>query len=204
MISLDAGDLISSGTGRVCYLHPTNPNRVIKLPAGGKKEALQANMRELKGYQLLIREHVDLCCISHCYGFVETDRGTGLVCDCIRDDNGEISKTIRDIVVCEDGCDIDSILQVAEKLCDLLISKNIFLFDLNLGNIVLRRMHTGAFQAVVIDLKGRYENHEFIPLSSYLKYFARKKLKRRCDQLMDRILVYRKNGTGRRNFMTPS
>jgi hypothetical protein len=195
MISLDASGLISSGTVRDCYRHPTDPGRVIKVAATKKKADLQANIRELRGYQILMREHVDLFCISHCYGFVTTDRGTGLVCDSVRDDSGEISKTIREIVVYGDGYDIDSILQAVEKFCDFFILKDVFLFDLNPRNIVLQKTLNGSYQPVVIDLKGRYENHEFIPLSSYIAYFARRKLKRRCDELIGRILRYHSKRT---------
>jgi len=195
MIPLDSSDLISSGTVRDCYLHPNNPHLVIKLPAGEKREARLANIRDLRGYQILMREHVNLFCISHCYGFVTTDRGMGLMCDCIRDDNGAISKTIRNIIATESECDTRYNLQVVEEFCNFLIFKNIFLFDLNPGNIVLKRMDDGTYQPVVIDLKGRYENHEFIPLSSHIVYFARKKLKRRCDELINRILVYRNKGS---------
>ena len=195
MISLDSGDLINSGKVRICYLHPANPNLVIKLPVGKKKEEQQANIKELKGYQILMREHVDLFCISHCYGFVNTNRGTGLVCDCIRDDNGEISKTIWDIIVCQEECDLEYIHQVIGEFCRFLIPNDIFIFDLNLKNIVLRLKHDGSYEPVVIDLKGRYESHGLMSLSRHIGYLGRRKLERKCSQLLDRILIYRKNRT---------
>ena len=193
MISLDSNGLINSGKVRVCYLHPANPDLVIKIPVGKKKEELQANIKELRGYQMLMREHVDLFCISHCYGLVTTNRGTGLVCDCIRDEDGEISKTLWDVIVCQDECDFEYIQKVIGKFCNFLILEDIFIFDLNLKNIVLRSQHDGSFQPVIIDLKGRYESHELIPLSRHIAYLGRKKLERRCNQLIDRVISYRRN-----------
>jgi len=195
MIFLDTDLLINSGKVRVCYQHPANSDLVIKIPVGNKKKEKQANIKELKGYQILMREHVDLFCISHCYGFVSTDRGKGLVCDCIRDDDGSISKTIWDVIVCEEECDIKYVQKVAEELCSYLTSRDIFIFDLNLKNIALKVQKDMTYQPVVLDLKGRYDNNEFIPWSSYIPYFARKKLLRRCRQLIDRISTFREQRT---------
>ena len=195
MISLNSDLLINSGKVRVCYQHPSNSNLVIKIPVGSKKKEKQANIKELKGYQMLMREHVDLFCISHCYGFVSTDRGKGLVCDCIRDDDGSVSKTIWDIIICQEECDIKYVQKVAEKLCSYLIFRDIFIFDLNLKNIALRLQKDMTYQPVVLDLKGRYDNNELIPWSSHILYFARRKLARRCGQLIDRISTFREQRT---------
>lgn len=191
MIFLDTGLLINSGKMRVCYQHPANADLVIKIPVGSKRKEKQANTKEIKGYQVLIREHVDLFCISHCYGFVSTDRGKGLVCDCIRDADGSVSKTIWDVIICQEECDIKYVKKVAEELCSYLTSRDIFIFDLNLKNIALRVQQDMTYQPVVLDLKGRYDNNELVPWSSYIKYFARRKLDRRCRQLIERISTFR-------------
>ena len=195
MIFLGTDLLINSGKVRVCYQHPANPDLVIKIPVGKKRKEKQANIKELKGYQVLMREHVDLFCISHCYGFVSTDRGKGLVCDCIRDDGGSVSKTIWDVIICQEECEIEYVQKVAEELCSYLISRDIFIFDLNLKNIALRLQKDMTYQPVVLDLKGRYDNNELIPWSSYISYFARRKLARRCRQLIDRISTFREQRT---------
>lgn len=191
MICLDNSVLINHGKVRACYQHPKEPSLVIKVPVGEEKETNYANIKELKGYQTLMREHVDLFCISHCYGFVSTNYGRGLVCDCIRDDDGAISKTIWDVIVFQDDCDVKYVQKVADEFCNFLMSRNIWIFDLNLKNIALRLRYDGTYQMFVIDLKGRYDDNELIPVSSYIKYFATKKLERRCQQLIERIPFYR-------------
>lgn len=187
MILLKDTDFIGEGTLRACYIHPENPGLVIKVPVGEKKGKELANLKELKGYHALMREHVDLSCVSHCYGFVSTSHGKGLVCDCIRDDDGAISKTILDVITAKTGCDFEYIYNVAGGLCNTLKSKNIFIFDINLYNVVLRSRFDGTYQPYIIDLKGRYANNEFLPLSSYIRYFSKKKLERRCQQFLVRI-----------------
>ncbi len=187
MILLEDADFIGEGTLRACYVHPENPGLVIKVPVGEKKGKESANFKELKGYHALMCEHIDLLCVSHCYGFVSTNRGQGLVCDCVRDDDGTISKTILDVITAEDGCDFEYIYNVAGGLCSTLKLKDIFIFDINLYNVVLRSRFDGTYQPFIIDLKGRYDNSEFLPLSSYIRYFSRKKLERRCQQFLVRI-----------------
>lgn len=183
--------VINRGRERVCYIHPENSHLVIKIPRNSRGRNAGANQDELQGYLILREEGKDLSFASHCHGFIDTDRGQGLVCDCIRDDDGAIAKTIWDIVVFQDECDVDYIIKVAERLCDFLMSNQIWLFDLNLKNIALKQLADGTYKPYIIDLKGRYANREFIPLSRYITYFAAKKLQRRSTQLLQRIAEYR-------------
>ncbi len=191
MIVLDEDKFINCGTLRASYQHPENPALLIKVPVGTRKEREQANLKEMKGYHALMREHTDLFCISHCYGFVSTNRGRGLVCDCIRDDAGTVSKTIWDVIVTQDDCDVDYIMAVAREFCHMLLSRRIYIFDINLKNIVVKLHHDGTYEPFVIDLKGRFDNKELFQLSSHIEYFSRKKLERRCRQLLERIPVHR-------------
>ena len=191
MIELDTSLIINYGTKRVCFQHPEEPGLAVKIPIGGKKEGHLSNLKELKGYCDLIKNHHDLLFISHCYGIVSTNLGKGLLTDSIRDRNGNHSQSIWDIIVYQDNCDISLIKNIAHALCEKLITKDIFLFDLNLKNILLKHKSDTNWLPVIIDLKGRYDNNEFIPLSSYINFLARIKLKRRCSQLVSRISEFR-------------
>lgn len=183
--------VINRGRERICYEHPENDQLVIKIPLSNSGRKSKANHHEYKGYLLLREDKRDLSFVSHCHGFVNTNYGEGLVCDCIRDNDGAISKTIWDIIVLEENCDVDYIFQVADKFCNFLMFHRIWLFDLNLKNIALKLLADGTYKPYVIDMKGRYVNHEFIPLSKFIPYFAQKKLKRRSEQLLRRISEYR-------------
>ncbi len=191
MIYLNNSLLIGRGTLRACYLHPENSALIIKVPAGDLDKGGQANHKELKGYRRLIREHGQLDCISHCHGTVDTSLGPGLICDCIRDEDGDVSKTIWDLVIYQDTCDIDYLQQVTGKFCDKLIEHDIFLFDINLKNIAMKRLNDGSYQPYAIDVKGPYDNPEFLGLSSHIRFLGRKKLKRRAAQLLARIAEFR-------------
>ena len=183
--------LIGRGTLRACYLHPKDENLIIKVALPGRKGGADANLKELKSYRQMCGRHGHIDHISHIHGFVATDRGEGLVCDCIRDSSGEIARTIWDIVVNQDTCDIDHIVEVARTLCDYLIAHDLFLFDINLKNIVLRRARDDSYRAYAVDLKGPYDNKEFLQLSSRITFLGRRKLKRRSQQLLERIVQFR-------------
>ena len=191
MIDLPEHLLIGRGTLRACYLHPDRDDLIIKVPLPDRGTGDEANRKELRSYQELTQNHRELDHISHCHGFVETDRGSGLICDCIRDFDGTVAKTIWDLVVHREHCDIDYLLEVAGGFCDYLIANDIFLFDINLKNIVLQQNQDQSLKPYAIDLKGPYDNKEFLQLSSRIRFLGRRKLKRRADQLLERMVLFR-------------
>ncbi|MEE4241664.1 MAG: YrbL family protein [Desulfopila sp.] len=190
VIRLSDALIINRGKERVCFVHPHKPERVVKVVLQNERTN-PANIQELKGYHMLLKEGGDLSFLSHCHGFVATDRGPGLVCDCIRDFDGTISPTIWDTVVFQDDCDMEYLVAVMETFCDFLIANRLWIFDLNLKNIVLRRASENTLHPYVIDLKGRYVSHTLIPLAKYFHFFARKKMIRRTAQLLQRIVEFR-------------
>ena len=187
LITLTDDLLINRGRLRLCYRHPTNRDLVVKVPAGTKSFELGANLKEYKGYHDLLKRHGRLSCISHCHDFTITDRGQGLMCDCIRDEDGRIAHTLWDIIIHRDTCNLDHLVRVVRMFCSFLVKHDIWLFDLNPKNIALSRQLNGTYFPVALDLKGRYDNNEFIPVSSYISYFARKKMARRIRRLLERI-----------------
>lgn len=191
--SLELGDdyLINRGRVRVCYRHPADPKLVVKVAAGPNKMQRTANLKELKGYRDLVKRHGELPCVGRCHGIVQTSRGDGLVCDCICNADGTIAETIWDMIIFHDDCDVEKIVEVARVFCSFLVENDIFLFDLNLKNIALPKDADGGYRAVSLDLKGRFDNNEFIPFSSYITFFARRKLRRRTRQLLERIVSFR-------------
>ncbi len=191
MITLDDTLLIGRGTLRACYLHPQDETLIIKVAIPGRRGGEEANHKEFLSYRKISQRHGELEHISHCHAIVATNMGDGLVCDRIRDSSGETARTIWDMVVYDDDCDVENILEVARSLCDYLIAHDLFLFDINLKNIVMKKDRDGSYRAYAIDLKGPYDNKEFLQLSSRISFLGRKKLKRRTRQLLERIVQFR-------------
>jgi len=191
MIRLDPELLIGSGTVRACYHYPEKPELVVKVSLPGRAEGEAANTMEWKSYRRILRGNAEVDHISHCRGFVETDQGRGLVCDCIRDADGSVSETIWDIVVYRDNCDLDRLVSVADGFCSYLLANDLFLFDINLKNIALQVQPDGSCKPFAIDLKGPFDNKEFLRLSSRIRFLGRRKLQRRARQLRERIVLFR-------------
>jgi hypothetical protein len=186
MILLKDREPIAVSGPRACYLHPEDAGKVIKIvrekPFFRKKNA---NWQEWRHYHYLLKQHGKLDFVNECYGFTKTDIGEGLVWQCVRDESGEISSTITDIMKNPDRYDLGKVAVALGCFCQILINKNIQLFDLNPLNVMIRICPDGSYQAVSSDIKGRYANHEFIPISTYIPFFSKRKLKRRCKGLTD-------------------
>jgi len=115
--------------------------------------------------------------IPRFHGFVETSEGVGGVFDLIRDeDTGNISSTLQNFIggsfSVEHKEPLDRALRFfRQNLMDFMIIST----DLKSHNICVRRLKNGEFQLVCIDGIG---NKELIPVSNYLPWFARMKLRR--------------------------
>ena len=113
---------IGLGAVRECYEHPTDKAKCVKvlLPHAG----LSVFERELKNYTAVkdvLKDFVIPCEKE----LVETNKGPGMICDLITDDNGEISQMIFNYK--KDA-------EVKEKLdafAALLLTHKLFFYDFN-------------------------------------------------------------------------
>ena len=188
MIRLQEKNLIAHSATRKCFIHPEDPEKVIKIvrkrPGLGKRDA---NWKEWRHYQFLIKRHPQLDYISTYHGFVETNLGRGLLSDCVRDFDGRVSSRLEKVLSGHGQYDLLAVHDALERFCQKIIARNIQLFDLNQFNILIQRLPDGACKPVSIDIKGRYNNYEFIPISTYIPYFSRIKLRRRCRRLLQMV-----------------
>lgn len=76
---LSEADVISRGTSRICYRHPRDAGKCIKVNRPGNSSA--PNRIEFDYYEHLRRRNVPLRHLAACHGWVATDRGPGLVFD---------------------------------------------------------------------------------------------------------------------------
>jgi len=92
IINLES-DPVGQGRERLCYQHPDDASRLIKVSSGGVSVQSQ---REIDFYRRLQRrDDVAYTHIPRFYGVVATSRGRGIMVDLIRDFDGEISRSMR-------------------------------------------------------------------------------------------------------------
>jgi hypothetical protein len=125
--------------------------------------------------------------ITNYHGFVETNLGRGLVSDCIRDADGTVSTRLENVLADPKRYDMVSLESSLDRFCRIIITNNIQLFDLNRYNILIQVRADGSCRPISIDIKGRYNNYELIPASTYIPFLSRRKLRIRCQALMEMV-----------------
>ena len=185
MINLQEQDMIAWSKTRKCYLHPADPGKIIKI-VRKKSPVLKrdANWQEWAHYQHIKKRYSQLDFISTYHGYVETNLGRGLLINCIRDFNGKVSMRLDNVLQNRTQYDLESVEKALDGFCQNIFEKHIQLFDLNMFNILIQISSDRKYNPVCVDIKGRYNNYELIPVSSYIPFFSRQKLKRRCRKLM--------------------
>jgi len=106
---------------------------------------------------------------------VDTNLGQGAIFEMVRDDDGQVSKSLNYYLAQENECFNSQVTTEIETLKQYFYTQWIVFHDLNPTNILVKRLGLDKFLLIVID--GIGHNH-FIPLASYSSSFARRKLTR--------------------------
>lgn len=97
MIVLTEDLFIGRGYERACYRHPMDRNLCIKVSETGRIPRKQQNPVEFKYHKKLAARNIDWSHIARCHGWIETDKGKGLVFDLKHDENG--NRTVTDMEI---------------------------------------------------------------------------------------------------------
>ena len=172
MIELSEKYLINTGTNRACYEHPEDKNKCIKIViSGNNKESLQ----EIAYYNFLKKRNIKWCCLTEYYGMVDTNYGAGEVVSLIRDFDGKVSKTLSYYIIDNSyTLDIPHLINILKELKKCLEDEKIIVKDLNVVNIVYKKLSEKDGKLIVID--GTNNKYNFINQMSYLNKKQIKKL----------------------------
>jgi hypothetical protein len=175
---------IGAGQERVCYLHPHDKTRLIKLQKG---ESDKQTRRELMLYASLRRR--GMCNFEHIpqfYGELETSLGRGFVVDCVTDYDGSISKTLWWHF--ERGYPVSEFSSYLEELRHYLLENRVvFSADMGRYNILFQKLSPERARLVVIDGLG---NHTTINWLDHIGFFVRHKIRRRWQRFIGRLINY--------------
>lgn len=194
----------AQGGNRLCFVHPHDQNRCIKVRRPDftledlrNRKGFPKNLKPLSSFddnaeeyrvmkQLYNRfgdalyEHV-----SACFGFEDTDMGKGLVSELIRDESQNISHTLKQYIW-DHGYD-DKCKQAVNQFCRYWESLGIPSRDLLLHNIVVQvNASNDIVRLVVIDGLG---SSSLLPGWLLPNSFFKKKAKRKTENLRLRIEV---------------
>jgi hypothetical protein len=178
------GDPIGAGQERVCYLHPDDKTRLVKIQKGASDTQTR---RELVLYACLARR--GMCNFEHIpqlYGEVETNLGAGFVVDCVTDYDGNLSRSLWWHF--ERGYPVSEFSSYLEDLRRYLLDNQIvFSVDMGRYNILFQKLSPERARLVVIDGLG---NHTAINWLDNFDFFARRKIQRRWQRFINRLNNY--------------
>ena len=179
-----SGEPIGAGQERVCYLHPEDDSKVVKVQKG---EVDKQTRRELKLYASLRRRGMtDFEHIPRFYGEVQTSLGGGFVVDRVADYDGEPSRSLWWHF--ERGYPLSEFEPYLDDLKDYLVERRIvFSVDMGRYNILFQKLSPERARLVVIDGLG---NHTAVNWLDNIAFFARRKIRRRWQRFIGRLRNY--------------
>jgi len=182
-LTLDESLLLGKGHERLCYIHPDDPTKVIKI---AHKKTRNQNELESKYYEHLARTNADLSHVSRCYGYIGANNSKGLVFDRVMNSDLSIPLTF-------DGA-IKSKAFSKEYAKSLLgdlksyLEKNCIVFaDIGLGNILCPKQDNGEYKLIIVDGLGARRTGLKLWLYTHITFYARYKIKSQWKKIMEKF-----------------
>lgn len=175
MKSFKRDDLVLLGKGneRLCYLHPDDPTKIIKV-AYKEENARNQNMIEELYHAHMQEKGVSDEHLTHCYGTVDVEGKKGLVFDRVVNSDGSSSLTFADAVK-KRVLSPDDALKLLEDLQGYLVVNNILFVDVSLDNIMCQEQEDGTFWLRIVDgLGARRPGFKFLLYRHFPRYTAYK------------------------------
>lgn len=201
-LQLSALEPFARGGNRLCFVHPAQPDRVVKvrrpdfsLEERRRRKGFPKNLRPLSSFDDSAEENRTMAAldrqfgaplyrhVSRCFGFVDTDMGPGLVSELIRDASGRISHTLKQYLW-DNGYDANARTAV-QQFCAQWETLGVPSRDLLLHNLVAQRDTGGTItRLVVIDGLG---SSALIPPRFWPRRLLVTKARRKTADLHQRI-----------------
>lgn len=175
---------IGMGKERMCFVHPEDPRLAIKVARG---EISIQSRREIKFYRKLEKRGVSDIHIPGFHGLCETNHGTGIVVDLIRNYDGEISRPLNWHLA--EGYPIEDFEPGLEELKQSFL-ENLIIFnhDMTIGNLLVKKISASRVRLVAIDGLG---DVVLVDWFDVLPSLARRKIQRRWQRFITRVYLSR-------------
>ena len=156
---------LGKGAVRECYEHPADKTKCVKVLLPNADPTIF--QKEYENYSV-VKDVLGNYIIPCEKELVETNKGLGMICDRLIDDDGLPSKMIFEIQL------DDEIREGLNSFFKLLLDHNLFFYDFNLHNFAIQ-IKNGKKQLKYIDLKSFRHNHSwcFLKLENVSNFLAR-------------------------------
>lgn len=190
------------GGTRLCFLHPNDPTKCVKVlrtdRTPGSRRARTKGLKrfrslkhwddqfkEVQAYEHLLKKSTPRVWdhVPEFFGQVQTDLGVGIVTRLFRNVNGEYPRNLEE----ELPAGMDTTLTRAVKdFKSWLREELVVTRDLLPHNIIVVRETEESCRLVIVDGIG---NSEWIPVSTWFTWFARRKIARKIKKFDHRVQI---------------
>ncbi len=182
------------GGRRWCYVHPDDAGKCIKVLRRDEKRTVRITSKKRLPFTSYFRREYDNNAhekqtldrlaariggelsshLPRCYGYVDTDMGRGLVLDLVRDHDGHISRSLRELISI--GYDLDQFRPAFEELQSFFMRHTILTRAVLDHNIAAQLRSDGTWRLVMIDGLG---DPAWLPLAQWIRPLGQAKIRRR-------------------------
>jgi hypothetical protein len=152
-IPLKLSERVGVGGDRECWRHPINPSLCIKV-AKPNPDRFQ-NAIEFHYAQYLERRNVSGRHMTRVHGWVQTNRGHGLIVDMVQQPDGQPCMTLPDALRSGTITQAEAAGLVGEAF-DWLVAHKVVLADCGGGNLLVRWSQQGSYLVFVDGLGARH------------------------------------------------
>lgn len=192
---LEASTLIGKGNERLCYLHPEDPGRVIKI---AYRKYRDQNEIDAIYYAHLEKQGIDFSQLTRCYGWIDIDDLKGLVFERIVNHDGSSPKTLTELVL-EGGIDESELDAGLNQLQGYLEKNRIIFGDVSENNILCQQDADGHYRFFIVDGLGtRHLGFKFW-MQRHCSPYIRYKLKRQWAKLLRRMDMLQQRAAAQQN-----
>ena len=183
-IALQECQPLGEGNERLCYLHPTAANRVLKVTKPSRKSRHQ-NQIEALYLADLARRGVPFDHIPKLHGWAKTSGGKALVVKRVVNSDGSPLRTLSECL--ELGLlDAQEARRLLDELYGYLLRYSIIFADVGINNLVCQRREEGWHLMVIDGLGARRLGWKF-QLYRKIPLLARSKLRRQWAILLGKL-----------------
>lgn len=184
-LKLDESLLLGKGHERLCYIHPGDNTKVIKIP---HKKQKTRNQNELEStyYEYLNRTNADFSHVAMCYGHIIIDDSRGLVFDRVMNCDKSPPLTFAEAVKSRTFSK-EYAMALLNDLRSYLEKNCIVFVDIGLDNIMCPKQDNGEYKLIIVDGLGARRPGLKLWLYTHVPLYAQYKIKSQWKKIMEKF-----------------
>lgn len=183
-ITLTKDLMIAEGTSRICYNHPLDSSKVLKISKNKHNKLCDNDIEDIY-FNYLKNKKIALSHLTKSYGFIETNLGKALMIDKVIDFNGKISLSFKDYILSSSIREKEDFL--VDELKQYIFGNTILFLDVNLTNVFCCEYEKGKYRLIIIDGLGTARDKLRLKMYFKFKWYAKYKISKQWKKFIQNI-----------------